>query len=276
MSSTALAAPTWKPDGDDVATTLTIGGETIDVTLGPVSRERLPRAVVEAWMDRATRAVTTFYGHFPQKHVRLHIFVYDGMGIGGTTYGGRKVELRLGNETPAEALDHDWTLTHELFHTAFPDLDENHLWMQEGMATYFEPLARARIGDYTDERLWGDLFGGLPQGLPAQGDHGLDETPTWGRIYWGGALFWFLADIGIREATANRHSADDALRGILAAGGNGAEDWKIEKVLEVGDKATGTTVLADLYARTAHQPYTPDLEALAKRLGVKPRRAKSS
>ena len=154
MSSTALAAPTWKPDGDDVATTLTIGGEPIDVTLGPVSRERLPRAVVEAWLDRATRAVTTFYGHFPQKHVRLHIFVYDGMGIGGTTYGGRRVELRLGNETPAEALNNDWTLTHEALHTAFPNLDENHLWMQEGMATYFEPLARARIGDYTDERLW--------------------------------------------------------------------------------------------------------------------------
>jgi hypothetical protein len=43
----------------------------------------------------------------------------------------------------------------------------------------------------------------------------------------------------------------------------------------VGDKATGTTVLTDLYAKMGAKPYAPDLDALWRDLGVsvKDRRA---
>ncbi len=37
------------------------------------------------------------------------------------------------------------------------------------------------------------------------------------------------------------------MRGILDAGGNITEDWTVERVAQVGDQATGTTVMADLY-----------------------------
>ena len=58
----------------------------------------------------------------------------------------------------------------------------------------------------------------MPKGLPAAGDRGLDYTPTWGRTYWGGALFCLLADIDIRKRTSNRFGLQDALRAIVAAG----------------------------------------------------------
>ena len=67
--------------------------------------------------------------------------------------------------------------------------------MEEGMATYIEPIARAQIGRMTPERVWGDFVRDMPQGLPQAGDQGLDGTPTWGRTYWGGAIFWLLADV---------------------------------------------------------------------------------
>ena len=89
--------------------------------------------------------------------------------------------------------------------------------------------------------MWGDFVRDMPQGLPQAGDQGLDRTPTWGRTYWGGALFWLLADVQIREATHNQKGLQDAMRGILDAGGNITEDWTVERVVEVGDKATGTT-----------------------------------
>ena len=41
----------------------------------------------------------------------------------------------------------------------------------------------------------------MPKGLPQAGDQGLDNTGTWGREYWGGAMFCLLADIEIRKAT---------------------------------------------------------------------------
>jgi hypothetical protein len=42
----------------------------------------------------------------------------------------------------------------------------------------------------------------------------------------------------------------------------------MDRVLKVGDDATGTTVLHDLYREMADHPMTVDLDALWKRLGV--------
>jgi hypothetical protein len=132
------------------------------------------------------------------------------------------------------------------------------------MATYVEPLARA----LPPEKIWGDLVDGLPQGLPRPGDRGLDFTPTWGRTYWGGALFFLLADVEIHTRTRNQKGLRDALRGIVAAGGNMHEEWPIARVLAVADGATGVPVLRELYDQMKASPHPVDLPDLWKRLGV--------
>ncbi len=55
---------------------------------------------------------------------------------------------------------------------------------------------------------------------------------------------------------------------MLEQSGGLSADWPIEKVLRTGDAATGTTVLADLYAKYKDQPVTPDLAGLWKSLGI--------
>jgi hypothetical protein len=114
----------------------------------------------------------------------------------------------------------------------------------------------------------------MPKGLPEKGDRGLDHTPTWGRTYWGGAMFCLLADIEIRKQTGNKAGLQQALRGIVDAGGNMTQVWPIERIFEVGDEATGTNVLADLYDRMRAQPYAPDLDALWRELGITVRRGR--
>jgi hypothetical protein len=59
-----------------------------------------------------------------------------------------------------------------------------------------------------------------------------------------------------------------AQRGILAAGGNLEQDWPVPRIFSIGDQATGTHVLADLYAKMGDTPYAPDLGALWRDLGV--------
>jgi predicted metalloprotease with PDZ domain len=110
---------------------------------------------------------------------------------------------------------------------------------------------------------------GMPQGLPEAGDRGLDRTHTWGRTYWGGCLFWLMADVQIREQTNERRSLDDALRAILDAGGDGSVTWPIPRVIETGDRATGVHVLKDLYDEMALKPAQVDLDSFWKKLGVK-------
>jgi predicted metalloprotease with PDZ domain len=159
-------------------------------------------------------------------------------------------------------------MTHEMFHVAFPTLKERYLWMMEGLSDYLEPVARARVGQLTARHVWREFVEGLPQGLPKANDHGLDNSGNRERIYWGGNLFWLLADVQIRVRTDNRHSVDDAIRAILNAGGNGDADWSIERVIRVGDKATGTTVLKELYAELGTERGDIHLDSLWQALGV--------
>jgi hypothetical protein len=251
------------------------GGATIDVSFGP-GKIDVGRASVLAWVSNAANAVSEYFGRFPVEHPRLMVRPSEGRGgvFHGTTFGGRRgafTRISLGQATSEKQLDDDWMMTHEFIHMAFPDVSgesDDHHWMEEGMATYIEPIARAQIGRMTPERVWGDFVRDMPQGLPQAGDQGLDRTPTWGRTYWGGAIFWLLADVGIREATHNQKGLQDAMRAILDAGGNITEDWTVERVAEVGDRATGTTVIADLYKQMKTTAVHTDLDGLWQRMGM--------
>jgi len=175
--------------------------------------------------------------------------------------------ITAGEDTTAEDLASSWVLVHEMVHLAFPSMT-GHEWIEEGLATYVEPLARARAGLIASDEIWRWLLWGLPKGVEGMGARSLDEARSWGATYWGGAVFCFLADVEIRERTRHRKSLDDALRGIVEAGGNVTVSWPIERALAAGDRATGVPVLSELYAKMGKAPLTVDLPALWKRLGV--------
>jgi len=60
----------------------------------------------------------------------------------------------------------------------------------------------------------------------------------------------------------------DAMRAIVAAGGNISRAWPVDKVLAVGDEGTGTHVLTDLYNQMKDKPVNVDLDGLWQQLGV--------
>jgi hypothetical protein len=140
----------------------------------------------------------------------------------------------------------------------------------EGLATYIEPIVRVRAGIMPEEKAWRWLIKGTPQGLPKAGDRGLDNTPTWGRKYCGGAVFFLLADIQIHQQTNNKYGIEHALQAIQAAGGSMQleHNWPVTKALAIGDKATGTHVLMTLYNSMKDRAVQTDLNAIWKNLGV--------
>jgi predicted metalloprotease with PDZ domain len=117
--------------------------------------------------------------------------------------------------------------------------------------------------------VWLEWAERLLQGQPRAGDRGLDETRSWARTYWGGALFCFVADVTIRERTNNRFGLRHALRAIVREGGTLGKTWPLSRAFEVGDRATGTDVLSELYRRMRAEPVRIDLDAWWKRLGVR-------
>ena len=258
---------------DDMTSTLVISGSRIDVTIESgdwkISHDDILR-----WVKLAGEAVATYYGKYPVPHLTLRISPYDGSGVRhGMTWpreGGGLIKIGLGTQTPAADLNDEWMLTHEMVHLSFPSVADDHHWMEEGLATYVEPIARIQAGQMPALEMWTDLARDMRKGVPSPDDKGLDNTHTWASTYWGGALFCFLADIQIREQTHNKLGLQDALRGILNKGGDIRQDWDLEKAFEIGDKTVGVPVLTKLYAQMKNDPMPVDLPAMWKQLGVVP------
>jgi hypothetical protein len=251
-------------------TLIEVGGGKINVAFA-LGELALPKDKIFDWIRKAGHAVSTYYGRYPVASVRLLIIPVAGSGVrSGTTWGyrGAAIRILIGRDSDQNDLDSDWIMTHEMVHLALPDMPQRYNWLSEGFAVYIEPIARVKAGYLTAQSIWADMVRDMPKGLPHDGDLGLDNMQTWGRIYWGGALFCLKADVEIRRATGNRLGLQDAMRGVLAAGGNHEVDWPIGKILTTADKAVGVTVLNDLYDRMGGKPMAPDLPGLWRDLGI--------
>jgi hypothetical protein len=233
----------------------------------------LPKEKVLDWVRASALAVATYYGKFPVPSLRLLLVPVDGPRVrGGTTWGYRGAAIRvlIGRQASEDDLRRDWVMVHEMVHLALPDIPERYSWLSEGLAVYIEPVARVQAGALTADEIWQAMMRDMPKGLPQAGDEGLDNTDTWGRRYWGGAMFCLLADVEIRRHSGNKLGLRDAMRGGLAAGGNHEANWSIERVLATADKAIGSNTLERLHREMGDKPVSPDLDALWRDLGVIP------
>jgi hypothetical protein len=248
-----------------------VPGGRIEVTI-EASPPALSRADLLSWVEGSARAVASYYGTFPVPAVRLAIRPGGPGKIGGgrtwNTKAGAAIEIYVGDATSAADLMKEWELTHEMVHLAFPSMGRGQSWIEEGLATYVEPIARVRAGRLPSDEIWKWLVWGLPQGDAAVARNGLDGARGQEATYWGGALFCFLADVEIRKRTDNRKSLDDALRGIVRAGGNVTMSWDLPRTFAEGDRATGVPVLTELYERMGRKPMSSNATAVLASLGV--------
>jgi len=266
------AAPAQAPPPAGAARVLTVAGARLRVDAGNGDFSA-GNEVLYGWVSRSARIVAAYYGMFPNPEVTIELRPMPGAGVqGGSTYAdpAALIRMRVGREVTEAQLTNDWVMVHEMTHLALPDVGEQHAWLSEGLATYVEGIERVQAGNRTEQDVWAEELRSMPRGLPQEGDQGLDHTHTWGRTYWGGAMFCLLADVDIRRRTHNARGLQDALRAILRASGGLKTAWPIERVLRTGDAAVGTMSLEELYARMKDAPYAPDLMALWRALGVEP------
>jgi hypothetical protein len=263
----AKAAPTCAQQG---SVTMMVQGGVLCVSVDD-PEHALPEQLLKVWIDRSARIVADYYGGFPAPLVLLRIRASPDGGVHGgrtTNDSGLVIQITVGRGVTAGELAADWVLVHEMVHLALPELGRRHNWLAEGLATYVEGIARAQFGNRDISDVWAEYRHSMPKGLPQPGEGGMDETPTWARTYWGGALFCLRADVAIRERTGNRAGLQTALRAIVRqTGGYGAER-SIDEVLRIGDAATGTRVLQNLYEESKAAAVTPELQMLWNRLGI--------
>lgn len=270
-SSPARAAdPRASPTAQPTTETISVIRAQLELQFAPGFSPALQSAS-RVWVRTSADAVARYFGRFPVPKVELLLVPEDGSGVrGGVTYGEPSllIRIRIGRDTtPAQFVD-DWVLVHEMVHLAIPQIPRSQNWLHEGIATYVESVARGRVGLVSPATVWREWASDMPQGQPKAGDAGLDHTPTWGRTYWGGAMFCLMADVEILKRSGQRLGLQHALQGVLAAGGHYGVSWPVDRILSTADAAVGQTTLTDLYLRMKDSPEPVDLDGLWRSLGV--------
>jgi hypothetical protein len=257
-------------DEQPVTEILAVAGASVELQFTP-DFSTAQRDVARQWVQRSADAVARYFGRFPVPEVELLLQGGDGAGVkSGVTFAEPQlmIRVRLGRHTTAEHYRADWVLVHEMVHLALPRVPHAQRWLHEGVATYVEALARARAGLLGAADVWRSWARQMPLGQPRAGDKGLDHTPTWARTYWGGALFWLQGDVRLRQRGTPARGLQQALQGVLAAGGDYRVVWDAPRILASADAALGQTTLSEMYTRMKDQPAPADLATLWHELGV--------
>jgi hypothetical protein len=232
----------------------------------------LPRAALLEWIEDSARAVARFWGGFPVERALLVLVPVRGRD--GVLFGkvlpesAPGIALLFGQHTHPSKLYDDWVLVHELFHLGFPSFSREGKWLDEGLATYYEPLIRARHGWKSESAVWTEFVRAMPQAVRSGRVGGLEKSSTFREIYWGGAIVAMLADIEARKRSGGERGLEHGLRAVLAAGGDASQVWSLERVVSLIDARFEAPLLGPLSRVYSHQPAPVDLASLWRDLGV--------
>ena len=182
----------------------TIQGDNkrLEVAIIGVQSQRKRQEIV-AWLDQASEAVKDIYGVFPVENAQILV-----AGIGRRREavpwgevqraGSPAVHLFVDETRPIEQHIRDWTAVHELSHLLLPRIHYQDRWLSEGLASYYQNVARSNANMLSPEQGWRKLNAGFSRGRKAQKGN-LRRSRTTMHTYWGGAAFYLLADLRLRN-----------------------------------------------------------------------------
>ncbi len=243
------------------------GNSHVDVA---IAQRGLPLddADTTEWIQRAVTGIAGYYGRFPVRRTLVIVIPGVERETMGVTLGegGPSILVRVGARLTPDRVRDDWVVTHELLHVTLPSLGRTHAWLEEGIATYVEPIIRARAGWKTEEVVWKEWMDNMPQGAPIFAKGLMNASGR--ENYWSGALFMLMADLGIRRETNGAKGLEDCLGGALWGGIESSQNMPLQVYVQACDRATGTKVVGGLVDRYYATGAPMDLSAFWKDLGV--------
>jgi predicted metalloprotease with PDZ domain len=250
---------------------LDLPGARLDVVFLGAPLQMGDAAALEFLRQSALR-VASLFGAFP---VDATVFVVPVPDAREVVFGrvlslaGASVALLFGDATPASGVRDNWVVVHELFHLGCPSFGGEGRWLEEGLATYYEPILRERAGWMSEADLWSHFVREMPRGLRRSDEPpDLEDRDDIDSTYWGGALFALLADVRSRAATANARSLDDVLRALRERLGAATKLAHLTDFLQTAEEATGMREVQAAYDAWAVRGENVDLDELWARLGI--------
>lgn len=241
----------------------------IDLLLLDAPLDRLPADRLDRWIGVSAEAVGRFYGGYPVRSSMIAVVPVAGragvLSARTAAGGGVTTAVQLGAATDEAALAEDGLLIRAMVQAGMPYLIDDAAWLMQGIATYLEPLVRARAGWIAPEAVWGGFAREMTRGQDALVRTGMRRA-GFGALSWGGALFMLMTDVEMRRATGR--GLEYCLRAIAADGGTRQQRWTTAAFVAACDRAVGLNAMAthvDLYY---HHGGPADLDRLWQSLGV--------
>lgn len=209
---------------------------------------QLAPATLRAWVLAVAESNRRFWDRSPAQGGLVILVPSDrgGVPFGRVmSLGGSVVTVLVGKQATAAEVYDDWVLVHEFLHLGSPLMRDTGAWLNEGIATFYEPVLRARAGWKPEDDVWREWLSQMPRGVPAMTEIGLQNAGR-GGIYWGGALFVLMAEIDSLKASGGKIGFSDCLRSVLAAGGDATVRWPTRQLLQHCDDLLGSPVLLPL------------------------------
>jgi hypothetical protein len=236
----------------------------------PSGAMQIPNEQLAAWVSAVAESNRRFWARSPTDGglVLLIPSPRGGVPFGRVlSLGGAVVTVLVGTQATPQDLYDDWVLVHEFIHLGSPLMRDTGAWLNEGIATFYEPVLRARAGWKSEDEVWREWISSMPRGMPAITGIGLENAGR-GGIYWGGALFVLMAEIESLQASGGKIGFSDCLRSVLAEGADVTAKWPTMKLLDRCDALLGKTVIAALAKQHIEKGSAMDLDRLWQRLGV--------
>lgn len=245
------------------------------------------RALLD-WAQDYVHATRTLSGNLPLARARVEIREIASTDASPVPWGQTlrneppvKVLLYVREGVAIDELRADWTAPHELAHLHHPYLGRSGRWVAEGLASYNQHRYMARAGVLSVEQAWEKLAAGFGRGANASQrgpiatlSHRQGGTM---RIYWGGAVFWLMLDLRLRErglgtldALLDRYS-QCCMRGELyqEQPEDTPADERVLAFLQALDALDhGKAEILALYRHHAALERFPELKALYAQLGL--------
>jgi hypothetical protein len=248
----------------------TIPGDPALTLAVPPDARQIPNEQLAAWVSAVAESNRRFWGRSPAQGglVILIPGPRGGVPFGRVlSLGGAVVTVLVGQQATPQHLYDDWVLVHEFLHLGSPLMRDTGAWLNEGIATFYEPVLRARAGWKSEDEVWREWISQMPRGMPAITGIGLQNAGR-GGIYWGGALFVLMAEIESLQASGGKIGFSDCLRAVLSDGADVTIKWPTMRLLDRCDALLGKKVIAPLAKQHIGRGSAMDLDRLWRRLGV--------
>src|SRR5260221_7639491 len=178
LRSRELAEASYTAFGSFRRAQVDVAGAKLDVAFLGTPLAIGDEATLE-WIKGGASCVASLFGRFPTDAAVFVVPVHDADEVvfgRVMSLAGASVVLLFGDAVRAGGAKDDWVVVHELFHLGCPSFVGEGHWLEEGLATYYEPIMRERAGWMSARDLGAHCAGEVPRGV------GRNGNPTGARL----------------------------------------------------------------------------------------------